>query len=138
MELKRVKIKHLKIDPIGKELSNSEGVRPYVDFFIAIEQKKDPMLALEKLQSLTLAERYTWRVLSALQWAFGDFDSASIQLDLDTMPDADKRRLLDNEHIHSRPVQMAFLLKKLYGTERMREMMSDAIRTADNNGPEHG
>ena len=39
-------------------------------------------VALQVLRDLPLEKRYTWRVFSALKWAFADFDDESVRLDL--------------------------------------------------------
>jgi hypothetical protein len=43
--------------------------------------------ALEIIRDLPLEKRYTWRVLSALKWAFADFEDEYISLDLPHIPE---------------------------------------------------
>jgi hypothetical protein len=84
MEVKNVPLKDIKIDPLAEELSNSEEARPYLDYFTrsVSGDAAGVEAALRALRDLPLEKRYTWRVFSALKWAFADFESASVRLDL--------------------------------------------------------
>jgi hypothetical protein len=43
--------------------------------------------ALQVVRDLPLEKRYTWRVFSALKWAFADFEDEYVKLDLPHIPE---------------------------------------------------
>src|SRR5699024_6302421 len=59
----------------AKELFESPAMKPYVKTLTALISGTDPTVAMEELAALPLEKRYTWRIASALKWAFADFDS---------------------------------------------------------------
>ena len=69
MKIQIIKPKNLKIDPIAKQLSDSEEIRPYVDYYLAIAKGLDTTLALKTIQSLPLDKRYLTRVSNYLDLA---------------------------------------------------------------------
>ena len=76
MKTHRISISGIKVDPLAHELATSEGTRPYLDCLIQAYSNDRAGLeaALQVVRDLPLEKRYTWRVFSALKWAFADFD----------------------------------------------------------------
>jgi hypothetical protein len=111
MEVKNVPLKDIKIDPLAEELSNSEDARPYLDYFTRSisGDAAGVEAALQVLRDLPLEKRYTWRVFSALKWAFADFESASVRLDLLSIPEP--TRTLMTKELELRFQQLQILLQ---------------------------
>ena len=111
MEPEKIPLNEIAIDPLAEELLRSEQARPYADYFMkaysndAVGVEK----ALQVLQDLPLEKRYTWRVFSALKWAFADFDDECVKLDLPHIPDPKRREMLMELGIRFQ--QLAMLLK---------------------------
>jgi hypothetical protein len=95
--IRRIKIKDLKVTPLGEELVNSEAMRPYLSYAIAeltvSAQAMQDSGAI--IKNLPLEQRYIWRVLRALESGFADFDSYSIKLDLPHLDDVLKREMIE-------------------------------------------
>ena len=72
MEMHRVSLRGIKVDPLAHELASSEGTRPYLDCLIKAYRNNAVGLeaALQVVRDLPLEKRYTWRVFSPLKWAF--------------------------------------------------------------------
>ena len=116
------------------ELLNSK-LEPYMETYMAIHSGESPHDAAQRLIApLPLEDRYLWRVVNALNWAFGDFDSETIKLDLMTLSEEQLKKAT-KELLTFRPFQFCRLLRTLVGEELMREIMSGAIRSAS--GDEH-
>ena len=77
---------------------------------------------------MPLADRYIWRIASALKWAFADFDSSTVALDRDLMPDVQREEI--DELLRTRPTQLALMLNALYGEEKMERAMLEAVANA--------
>jgi hypothetical protein len=84
METHNVSLKDIKLDPRAHELATSQDVQPYLDCLIKAYRNNAAGLeaALEVVRDLPLEKRYTWRVFSALKWAFADFEDEYVGLDL--------------------------------------------------------
>jgi hypothetical protein len=108
MEVKNVPLKDIKIDPLAEELSNSEEARPYVDYFTRSisGDAAGVEAALQALRDLPLEKRYTWRVFSALKWAFADFESASVRLDLLSIPQPTRSEMTKELELRFQQLQM--------------------------------
>jgi hypothetical protein len=89
MEVKNISLKEIKTDALAHELATSEGNRPYLDCAIKAYRNNAVGLeaALQVVRGLPLEKRYTWRVFSALKWAFADFDDEYVALDLPHIPE---------------------------------------------------
>jgi hypothetical protein len=82
--MQNVPLRGIKVDPLAHELATSEGTRPYLDCLIKAYRNNAAGLdaALQVIGDLPLEKRYTWRVFSALKWAFADFEDEYVALDL--------------------------------------------------------
>ncbi len=111
MEQKNIPLKDIKIDPLAKELVTSEKAKPYLDYFkkALSNDAAGALAALKVLQELPLEQRYTWRVLSALKWAFADFDDECVRLDLPHIPEPKRTEIF--KELELRFLQLHMLLK---------------------------
>jgi hypothetical protein len=72
MEMRNVPLRGVKVDPLAHEPATSEGTKPYLDCLTKAYSKNIAGVeaALHVVRDLPLEKRYTWRVFSALKWAF--------------------------------------------------------------------
>ena len=108
MESKNIPLKDIVIDPLAKELVGSEASKPYVDYFTKAYSKNAAGVdaALQVLRDLPLERRYTWRVFSALKWAFADFDDECVRLDLPHIPEPKRSEIVKELEMRSLQLQM--------------------------------
>ena len=120
MEQKNIPLKDIKIDSLAKELASSEGTRPYVDYFKKAYSNDAAGVeaALEVLRDLPLEQRYTWRVFSALKWAFADFDDEMVRLDLAYIPDPKRSEIVRELELRSRQFQ---LLLRVFSNDNRKQ-----------------
>ena len=111
MEPEKIPLKDIAIDPLAQELVRSEEARPYTDYFMKAYSKDAAGVqsALETLRDLPLEKRYTWRVFSALKWAFADFDDECVRLDLPHIPEPKRAQMVTELEI--RLQQLVMLMK---------------------------
>lgn len=76
-------------DNSSGELFNLPAMRPYDKYIEALMKNQSEDAALARIAELPLESRYLWRILSALKWAFADFDSVAVMADRDTLPTED-------------------------------------------------
>ena len=115
----------LKMEPGAEELLSSPALKPYMNLALAVMAHKDVRPAIEEISALPLEERYTWRVASALKWAFADFENLSVVADRRTLCQADLDKLVDL--IRLRPLQFCMFLAALFGEERMEKLISSSV-----------
>ena len=101
-------------------------MEPYLNLMMATMQGQDTGPATEELAQLPLEKRYTWRVVSALKWAFTDLETMNIEADFRTLSGVDLQRLL--ELLKHRPLQFCLFLSALLGEKEMEVLMVSAIR----------
>lgn len=111
MEPEMIPLKEIAIDPLAQELVRSEQARPYTNYFMKAYSNDAAGIesALQVLRDLPLEKRYTWRVFSALKWAFADFDDECVKLDLPHIPETKRVEMLKELQIRS--LQLEMLLK---------------------------
>ena len=126
--IEHVPIRDFKIEPEAEELLESAAMRPYINLALAIMQGQGLGPAVEELAALPIEKRYTWRVASALKWAFADFDTINVEADRQTLSPEDRQQLI--ELLTHRPLQFCLFLSKLFGEKQMVLMMQSAIRNA--------
>jgi len=124
--IKHVQISDLKIDPTAEDLIDSPAMEPYVKLALAMMAHKDAGPALKEIIALPLEKRYTWRVASALKWAFADFENLNVVSDRKTLSQEDMDTLVDLLRV--RPIQFCLLLAALFGEEQMEKMMSSSVQ----------
>ncbi len=124
--IKQIPIGDLKIDPTAEDLIDSPAMEPYVKLALAVMGHKDAGPAVEEITALPLDKRYTWRVASALKWAFADFENLNIVADRRTLSQEDLDTLVDL--LRLRPIQFCLFLTALFGEERMEQLMSSSVQ----------
>jgi hypothetical protein len=102
---------------------------PYLEFAKAVITNADTTAELETIRQLPLERRYVWRIASALKWAFADFDDLSVEADRLTLTAEDATKVVDL--LRLRPMQFCMFLKALLGTEAMENLMTNAVRVAN-------
>jgi hypothetical protein len=114
MKIRKISLTSIKTDPLAHELATSEGTRPYLDCLIKAYSNDSAGLdaALEVIRDLSLERRYTWRVLSALKWAFADFEDEYVALDLPNIPET--TRLEMTKELELRLQQLQILLQTFH------------------------
>jgi hypothetical protein len=108
MEMHNVPLRGIKVDPLAHELATSEGNRPYLDCVIKAYRNNAVGLeaALQVVRDLPLEKRYTWRVFSALKWAFADFDNEYVALDLPHIPEPTRSEMTKELELRFQQLQM--------------------------------
>lgn len=111
MEPEKIPLNEISIDPLAQELVRSEHARPYADYFMKAFSNDAAGIesALQVLRDLPLENRYTWRVFSALKWAFADFDDECVRLDLPHISETKRTEML--KELQIRFLQLGMLLK---------------------------
>ncbi|MHB1958863.1 MAG: hypothetical protein ACYCO5_07515 [Acidobacteriaceae bacterium] len=94
-KIRRVPISELKIEEGAQELVRSEKMKPYLALLKARMGGQDTEPYLAALAALPLEERYIWRVMSALKWAFCDLETESVTADLHTLSEDDLKKVLE-------------------------------------------
>ena len=113
MEMHNVPLRGIKVDPLAHELATSEGNRPYLDCLIkAYSNNAGLEAALQVVRDLPLEKRYTWRVFSALKWAFADFEDEYVALDLPHIPEPTRSEM--TKELELRLHQLRMLLETLH------------------------
>jgi hypothetical protein len=108
MEVTGVPANEIKIDPLAHELATSEGTRPLPRCLIKAYRNNAAGLdaALEVIRNLPLEKRYTWRVFSALKWAFADFEDEYVALDLPHIPEPTRSEMTKELELRLQQLQM--------------------------------
>jgi hypothetical protein len=122
---KQIPMRDLKVDPTAEDLLESAAMRPYMDLALAVMGHKYPRPAVEKIAALPLEKRYTWRVASALKWAFADFENLNVVADRRTLSQEDLDTLVDLLRV--RPIQFCMFLAALFGEERMEKLIASSV-----------
>ena len=114
MEMHKVSLKEIKIDQLAHELATSVGTQPYLDCLIKSysDNKAGLESALQVVRGLPLEKRYTWRVFSALKWAFADFEDEYVGLDLPNI--AEPMRSEMTKELELRFLQLQMLLQSFH------------------------
>ena len=90
----------LKVDPAAEDLIDSPAMEPYLTLALTVMGHKDVAPAVEEISALPLEKRYTWRVASALKWAFADFENLNVVADRRTLCQEDLDKLVDFLRVH--------------------------------------
>ena len=116
------------MEPEGEELLESAAMQPYMKLALAVMGHKDVVPAVEEITALPLEKRYTWRVASALKWAFADFENLNVVVDRRTLSQEDLDTLVDLLRV--RPLQFCMFLGGLLGQKQMESAMVAAIKNS--------
>ena len=108
------------------ELVRSEKMKPYLAILKAQMSGQDTEPYLAALAALPLEERYVWRVISALKWAFCDLDTETAIADLHTLSEADLKRVV--EPLSLRAIQFCMFVNSLIGEDATERIVQHALR----------
>jgi hypothetical protein len=112
----------------AQDLVRSERMKPYLAFLKAQMSGQDTEPYLAALAVLPLEERYVWRVISALKWAFCDLDTENAIVDLHTLSEEDLKKVV--EPLSLRAIQFCLFASALIGEEATERIMQHAVRCA--------
>jgi hypothetical protein len=114
MKMHKVSLKDIKVDPLAHDLATSEGTRPYLDCVIKAYGNNAVGLeaALEVVRDSPMEKRYTWRVFSALKWAFADFEDEYLKLDLPGISESTRSDMI--KELELRFLQLQILLQTFH------------------------
>jgi len=114
MEMHKVPLKEIKIEPLAHELATSQETQPYLDCFKKAYSNNAAGLeaALQVVGDLPLEKRYTWRVFSALKWAFADFEDEYVRLDLPHISEPKRSEMA--KELELRFLQLEMLLQAFH------------------------
>jgi hypothetical protein len=121
----------------AKELVRSEKMKPYFALLKAQMSGQDTEPYLAALTALPLEERYVWRVISALKWAFCDLETENAIADVHTLSEEDLKRVV--EPLSLRAIQFSLFVNALLGEEATERIMQHALRCAkESSAPDSG
>ncbi len=129
-ETEKIRLKDLKTSPEAEDLIDSPAMQPYVKLALAVMGHKEVLPAVEEITALPLEKRYTWRVASALKWAFADFENLNVVADRRTLSQEDLDTLVDL--LRFRPLQFCMFLAALFGEEQMEKLISSSVQQVKN------
>jgi hypothetical protein len=112
----------------AEELVRSERMKPYLALLKAQMGGQDTEPHLAALAALPLEERYVWRVISALKWAFCDPDTENAIADLHTLSEEDLKKVV--EPLSLRAIQFCLFVNALIGEDATERIMQHALRCA--------
>ena len=112
----------------AQELVRSERMKPYLALMKAQIGGQDTEPYLAALAALPLEERYAWRVISALKWAFCDLDTENAIADFHTLSEEDRVRVA--EPLTLRATQFCLFVNALLGKEATERIMQHAVKCA--------
>jgi len=125
----------IRVEDGAKELVRSEKMNPYLELLKAQIGGRDTAPLVEALAALPLEDPYSWRVTSALKWAFCDLETENLIADLDTLSAADVKKLI--EPLQMRTFQFSIFLLTLLGEEAGEHLILQALKGAKASiGPE--
>src|SRR5438128_1195356 len=125
---KAIPINEFRQEEGADELATSPDMEPYIRWMMAGMRGSDASAELEAIANLPLEKRYIWRLVSALKWAFADFDNVNVSVDRKTLSKEDLTKVVSL--VRLRPIQFCLFLKALFGEEGMERIMQDAIVAA--------
>jgi len=121
----------------AQELVRSETMKPYLALLKAQMSGQDTEPYLAALAALPLEERYVWRVVSALKWAFCDLDTETAMADLHTLSETDLKKVV--EPLSLRAIQFCMFFNALLGEEPTERIMQHALRCSkESSEPDSG
>jgi hypothetical protein len=108
-------------------------MEPYIQFHMSISKPNaDVSACLAQIAKIPLHDRYVWRIASALQWGFADYDSGSVRVDRDTLTPEEREKV--SRLLTDRPGQFCRFLSAWFGADKMAQLMIEAIADAKQRG----
>ncbi len=117
-DFKHIPIGGIRTDPTAEELVRSEAMKPYLELLKARIEGRDAEEEVAVLSALPLEERYVWRIVSALKWAFATWRTENLIADLQTLSAADLRKIV--EPLEIRAIQFCMFLDTLLGEDALK------------------
>ena len=127
-KISRLPISEIQFEEGAQELIRSEKMKPYLALLKAQIGGQDTEPFLTTLAALPLEERYVWRVISAMKWAFCDLETESAIADFRTLSEEDRVRVA--EPLTLRATQFCLFVNALLGKEATERIMQHAIKCA--------
>jgi hypothetical protein len=112
----------------AQELVRSERMKPYLALLKAQIGGQDTEPFLTALAALPLEERYVWRVISALKWAFCDLETENAIADFRTLSAEDRVKVA--EPLTLRATQFCLFVNALIGEDATERIMQHAVKCA--------
>jgi hypothetical protein len=112
----------------AQDLVRSERMKPYLALLKAQIGGQDTEPFLTALAALPLEERYVWRVISALKWAFCDLETENAIADFRTLSEEDRVKVA--EPLTLRATQFCLFINALIGEDATERIMQHAVRCA--------
>jgi len=107
----------------------AKSVEPYIRLAMAdMTEPEAKKQALMELSALPLEKRYLWRIVSALVWAFWDFDDVSVVADKEALSSHELEKVV--ELVNPRPLQFCMFSSALFGFQNMEKIMAGAVAGA--------
>ena len=136
-KITRLPISEIHSEAGAQDLVRSERMKPYLAFLKAQIGGQDTEPYLAALAALPLEERYVWRVISALKWAFCDLDTENAIADVRTLSEDDLKKVL--EPLSLRAIQFCLFVNALIGEDATERIMQHALRCAkESSAPDSG
>jgi len=117
-EIRNIPLTQIKWEEGSEELLQSPDMQPYMRLALALAKGEDSKSALDELAKLPLEKRYTWRVVSALKWAFVDLDTGNVAADIKTLSAQDLAKI--HELLQLRPAQFNLFMTAVFGKQTTR------------------
>lgn len=125
MKITMLPVSEIRTEAGSDELVRSERMRPYLALLTAKMEGQDTAPFLAALAAVPLEDRYVWRVMSALKWAFCDLETESATADLHTLSTDDLKTV--TEPLALRAIQFCLFVKALLGEKATEQMMQHAL-----------
>ena len=127
-EPESIPISSIRVEDGANELVRSEKMRSYLELLKAQIGGQDTAPFVEALAALPLEDRYSWRVTSALKWAFCDLETENLIADIETLSGADIKKLI--EPLQMRALQFSIFLLTILGEEAGEHLILQALKGA--------
>jgi hypothetical protein len=107
-------------------------MKPYLDLLRAQIGGEDAEPYRAALAARPLEDRYIWRVVSALKWAFCDLETGNVAADLSTLSAEDINSV--TESLALRAMQYSLFTSALIGEKAAKQIMLRTIKCAKDIG----
>ena len=126
-ESKPISIGNIKVEDGAQELVRSQKMRPYLALLEA-QSGQDTAPFVAALATMPLEDRYVWRVMSALKWAFCDLETESVIADLRTLSEEDTEKVMDR--LRLRTLQFCIFVCTMLGQNAGEQLILQELRSA--------
>ena len=121
-------ISSIKVEDGAQDLVRSEKMKPYLELLKAQIGGQDTAPFVEALAAVPLEDRYSWRVMSALKWAFCELETENLIADLETFSATDVKKLV--EPLQMRTLQFSIFILTMLGEKVGEQMILHALQGA--------